>query len=165
MRSFASSLLVAALVASAVPAAGAEPEATVGLGGLVRSNDGPLESARVYAYQVTELTITRAVTDQQGHFLFNTLPAGVYKIIAHKVGFVPAVVLFTRATQSAADFLEFELSPEQSSSFEDTEDFWSIRRRIPGDVLREIEIASALTRSAGRRRAPTPATASPSRPR
>ncbi|HEX2466100.1 MAG TPA: carboxypeptidase-like regulatory domain-containing protein [Thermoanaerobaculia bacterium] len=144
MRSFASSLLVAALVAGAIPVAGAEPEATVGLGGLVRSNDGPIESARVYAYQVTELTITRAVTDQQGHFLFNPLPVGVYKIIAHKVGFVPAVVLFTRATQSAADFLEFELSPEQSSSFQDTEDFWSIRRRIPGDVLREIEIASAL---------------------
>src|SRR5262245_9400686 len=128
----------------AMPAAGAEPEAVVGLGGLVRSTNGPLESARVYAYQVTELTITRAVTDQKGHFLFDTLPAGVYKIIAHKVGFVPAVVLFTRATQSAADFLEFELIPEQSATFQDTEDFWSIRRRIPGDVLREIEVAEAI---------------------
>jgi hypothetical protein len=114
------------------------------LGGLVRSNDGPLASARVYAYQVTELTITREVTDQQGQFLFSTLPAGVYKIIAHKVGFVPAVVLFTRATQSAADFLEFELIAEQSASIQDTEDFWSIRRRIPGDVLREIEVAEAM---------------------
>ncbi len=144
MRPFASTLLLAALFVFAIPAAGAELDAAVGLGGLVRSTDGPLESVRVYAYQVTELTITRADTDRQGHFLFDTLPAGVYKIIAHKVGFVPAVVLFTRATQSAADFLEFELIPEQSASFAETEDFWSIRRRIPGDVLREIEVASAL---------------------
>src|SRR5262245_17011933 len=120
VRPLAFSLLVAALLAIALPAAEAQQqEAVPGLGGLVRSNVGPLDSARVYAYQVTELTITRAVTDDQGHFLFATLPAGVYKIIAHKVGFVPAVVLFTRATQSAADFLEFELTPEQSASFQD----------------------------------------------
>jgi hypothetical protein len=144
VRSFASTLLVAALLVSAVPAAGADSEAAVGLSGLVRSNGGPIESARVYAYQVTELTITRAVTDDKGQFLFSALPAGVYKIIAHKVGFVPAIVLVTRATQSAAEFLEFELIPEQSASFQDTEDFWSIRRRIPGDVLREIEVAEAL---------------------
>jgi hypothetical protein len=144
VRSFASSLLVAALFFGAIPGAGAETEATIGLGGLVRSNAGPLAAARVYAYQVTELTITRAVTDQQGNFLFSTLPAGVYKIIAHKVGFVPAVVLFTRATQSAADFLEFELIAEQTATFQDSEDFWSIRRRIPGDVLREIEVAEAI---------------------
>ena len=146
MRSFALSLLVAILLGSGVPALGADLEVLPGLGGLVRSNGGPLESARVYAYQVTDFQITRATTDQNGRFLFETLPAGVYKVIAHKVGFVPAVVLFTRATHSAADFLEFELIAEQAAAA-DTEDFWSVRRRVPGDILREIEIAEALQES------------------
>ena len=144
MRSLVLSLLVAILVSGAVPALGADQEVTPGLGGLVRSDLGPLDSARVYAYQVTDLQITRATTDQNGRFLFSTLPAGVYKVIAHKVGFVPAIVLFTRATQTAADFLEFELIAEQTASDQDTEDFWSIRRRVPGDVLREIEVAEAM---------------------
>jgi len=143
VRSFALSLLVAILLGSGVPALGADLEVLPGLGGLVRSHGGPLESARVYAYQVTDFQITRATTDQNGRFLFETLPAGVYKVIAHKVGFVPAVVLFTRATHSAADFLEFELIAEETTSA-DTEDFWSVRRRVPGDILREIEIAEAL---------------------
>jgi hypothetical protein len=144
VRWFALCFLVAAVLSGSAPAGGAEVENTPGLGGLVRSSDGPLGSARVYAYQVTELTLTRATTGDDGRFLFRTLPAGVYKIIAHKVGFVPAVVLFTRATHSAADFLEFDLAAEQATSFTGTEDFWSIRRRIPGDVLREIELAEAV---------------------
>jgi hypothetical protein len=144
VRAFVLSTLVALIATGSMPVAGAELESTPGLSGLVRSTEGPLDAARIYAYQVTELTLTRATTGEDGRFLFRTLPAGVYKIIAHKVGFVPAVVLFTRATQSAADFLEFDLTPEQAASFSDTEDFWSIRRRIPGDVLREIELAEAL---------------------
>jgi hypothetical protein len=136
-------LLVACLLAGTGPAIAADQEPPAGLGGLVRTDGTPLGAARVYAYQITELTLTRATTGDDGRFLFNTLPAGVYKIIAHKVGFVPAVVLFTRATQSAADFLEFELVPEPDV-VEETADFWSIRRRIPGDVLREIELAEAM---------------------
>jgi hypothetical protein len=144
VRSLSLWFLVAAVLTGTVPASAADQEVVPGLGGLVRAQDGPLDAARVYAYQVTDLTFTRAVTGEDGRFLFQTLPAGVYKIIAHKVGFVPAVVLFTRATQTAADFLEFELVAEQQIASEEEADFWSIRRRIPGDVLREIEIAEAL---------------------
>ena len=156
MRSFSAFFLVVAVALGSAPAFAADQEPFAGLGGQVRSDVGPLEAARVYAYQVTDLTLTRATTGEDGRFLFSTLPAGVYKIIAHKVGFVPAVVLFTRATQSAADFLEFELTAETVASDDGSTDFWSIRRRIPGDVLREIELAEAM--HAERRSAATPAT-------
>ncbi|HVR29040.1 MAG TPA: carboxypeptidase-like regulatory domain-containing protein [Thermoanaerobaculia bacterium] len=131
------------VVVGITPAIAADQTAAAGLAGLVRYGGEPLEATRVYAYQVTELTLTRATTGEDGRFLFRTLPAGVYKIIAHKVGFIPAVVLFTRATQSAVDFLEFELAPEPAMA-DDSADFWSVRRRLPTDVLREIEIAEAL---------------------
>ena len=143
---YAPLLIIVAVLSGTAPAAATDQQLTTGLGGLVRSDGAPLDSARVYAYQVTELTLTRATTGRDGRFFFRTLPAGVYKVIAHKIGFVPAVVLFTRATESAADFLEFELSEEQTVAAEEPADFWSIRRRIPGDVLREIEIAEALHR-------------------
>ncbi|MDX1383868.1 MAG: carboxypeptidase-like regulatory domain-containing protein [Thermoanaerobaculia bacterium] len=140
--------VVAAILA--VPAfAGFDPDAPAGLSGVVKHGPGPIGQAGVYAYRVTDLDLTRVTTDEDGTFLFRTLPAGVYKIIAHKAGYVPAVVLFTRATQLAADFLEFELTPETRAELDGAEDFWSIRRKIPGDVLREIRLAEAAAVPAG----------------
>ncbi|MEE2776617.1 MAG: carboxypeptidase-like regulatory domain-containing protein [Acidobacteriota bacterium] len=135
-------LLCAAL--AAFPAhAGVAHDATPGLSGLVKHGPGPLDQAGVYAYRVTDLDLTRVTTGVDGRFLFRTLPAGVYKIIAHKAGYVPAVVLFTRATQMASDFLEFELVAQSRAEIDSTDDFWSIRRKIPGDVLRDIQFAEA----------------------
>ena len=112
-----------------------------GLAGLVSSDRSPLSSARVYAYQVSDLSLTKATTGGDGRFLFETLPAGVYKIIAYKNGFVPAIVLVTRAAKHASDYLEFELVAEAPVASGDSDDFWSVRRKIPTDVLRQIELA------------------------
>lgn len=107
----------------------------------------PLPDAGVYAYQVTDLTIHKAQTDLGGGFSFAALPAGVYKLIVHKTGFLPAVVLVTRTTASAFQELQFELFPDTSKLRLDendtASDFWQIRKRIPADVLREIRIAHA----------------------
>lgn len=139
-----SRLLIALLVVlGGAPAfGGVDPEIAPGLSGLVREARGPVEKAAVYAYRVADLSLTRATTGQDGRFMFSTLPAGAYKIIAHKPGFLPAIVLFTRATQMASDFLEFELVPEDQAVVDD--DFWSIRSKIPGDVLREMRLAEAV---------------------
>ena len=80
-------------------AANAALEGPEGLAGMVLSNRSPLSAARVYAYQVSDLSLSRATTGGDGTFLFNALPAGVYKIIAYKSGFVPAIALVTRAAQ------------------------------------------------------------------
>src|SRR3954447_21092594 len=83
-------------------AAGARAEAhRPGVGGLVRGESSPLSSAHVYAYQLADLSLRKVLTDAQGSFLFQNLPVGLYKIIAHKAGFTPAVIMLTRTAAQA----------------------------------------------------------------
>ena len=158
--------LCAAVVALLPTIAGASPEfgnnsgprartpnaAWPGLVGTVNGNllgtaTAPLDQAAVYAYRVTDLTLHRAQTDRRGAFAFARLPAGVYKVVAHKAGFLPAIVLVTRTTASAFQELQLELFTDEGSSqatqSDPSSDFWQIRKRIPRDVLREIQIAVA----------------------
>jgi hypothetical protein len=150
--------LLAAAPASAEPTVvtasaghlGGADERTTGVAGKVSGPAVPLASARVYLYRLSDLSLVQAVTDERGHFLFDALPAGLYKVIAHKAGFVPAVVQLTRTTAKAYQFLELELS-EASEARRDGEDFWSVRSQVPTDVLREIQLAEIqeATRRAG----------------
>jgi hypothetical protein len=127
-----------------------------GLAGRVTGSSSPLPAAGVYAYQLADLALYKVMTDPQGNFLFRDLPAGLYKIIAHKPGFLPAVILVTRTTAKAYQFLELQLAQraagakaaagaepgragKQKPAGDD--DFWALRASIPADVLRDIEIA------------------------
>ncbi len=139
-------------VAAPADAPAAPAVARVGVGGRVLDGSQPLASARVYVYRLSDLALEKAVTDERGDFQFDRLPAGLYKIIAHKAGFVPAVVRLTRATAQAYQFLELELVQEERSEVRDGADFWAARAEIPPDVLRDIqvtEIADAARRAAG----------------
>lgn len=142
-------LAAAALLGFAAPAmAAAVPTATMitaidtqadaGLYGRVVGEVEPLSSARVYAYQLADLTLHEVATNDQGRFRFPKLPAGLYKIIAHKAGFVPAVVMLTRARDDARQFVELQLATETEGGAAGGEDFWAVRDRIPPDVLRDI---------------------------
>lgn len=109
------------------------------LSGHISSTSKPLASAAVYAYQIADLTMRKGMTDAAGNFLFEALPAGIYKIIAAKPGFAPAVVLLTRRTAQARQFIAVDL--RESSDGEDarSQDFWTTRQQIPSDVLRDLE--------------------------
>ncbi len=110
-----------------------------GVGGRVRGESAPLAAAHIYAYQLADLTLRKVKTDAQGNFLFQDLPAGLYKVIAHKAGFVPVVAMLTRTTARAYQALEFQLLQRQAGKGQEEDDFWSIRARVPADVLRDIE--------------------------
>ncbi|HEX2165550.1 MAG TPA: carboxypeptidase-like regulatory domain-containing protein, partial [Thermoanaerobaculia bacterium] len=101
----------------------------------------PLAAARIYLYRLGDGAVERALTDEAGKFLFAALPAGLYKVIVHKAGFVPAVVRLTRATGEARQFLDLELVAEREVESTSREDFWSVRAEIPPDVLRDIQVA------------------------
>lgn len=118
---------------------GAE-EHPAGVAGRVKGQASPLPSAGVYAYQLADLSLHKVSTDAQGRFFFHNLPAGLYKIIAHKPGFLPAVMLLTRTASQAYQVVELELA-ERGPGQPDAagNDFWAIRARIPSDVLRDIE--------------------------
>ncbi|MEP7011155.1 MAG: carboxypeptidase-like regulatory domain-containing protein [Acidobacteriota bacterium] len=113
--------------------------------GRVMGASNPLGAAAVYAYQVVDRSLQKVATDLQGNFRFDQLPAGVYNIIAHRIGFVPAVVRLTRSTAEAYQFLEIQLARQAASASGaggQAADFWSIRSKIPADVLRDIEAVS-----------------------
>jgi hypothetical protein len=118
-----------------------KPVPVSGVVGRVRGETAPLGSAAVYAYQLADLSLRKALTDPQGNFAFQDLPAGLYKIIAHKAGFVPVVAMLTRTTAHTYQFLELQLAPQAqgAKSGADDADFWAVRSRIPTDVLRDID--------------------------
>jgi hypothetical protein len=111
-----------------------------GVGGRVLGEAAPLAAAHIYAYQLADLSLRKVKTDAQGNFLFQDLPAGLYKVIAHKAGFMPAVIMLTRTTAQTYQFLELQLAQRQAGKGQEEEDdFWAIRARVPADVLRDIE--------------------------
>lgn len=113
-----------------------------GVEGLVSTETSPLAAAKIYAYHLADLKVSRrAQTNAQGHFLIQDLPTGLYKVIAHKTGFAPkvAMLMLSRTTAQAYQRLDFQLAQRQLDKGGEEDDFWAIRARIPADVLREIE--------------------------
>jgi len=134
--------LLALLCAPAAGAAGVELHGIAGkVFGQTSPQTSPLPAASVYAFQLADSSLHKVVTDREGNFLFDSLPAGLYRIIAHKPGFLPGVVMLTRATADAYQFLELELAQADRLDVVSPEDFWSIRSQVPADVLRDIRIA------------------------
>ncbi len=125
--------------------------------GRVMGASNPLGAAAVYAYQVVDRSLQKVATDLQGNFRFDQLPAGVYNIIAHRIGFVPAVVRLTRSTAEAYQFLEIQLARQTAGAGGaggQAADFWSIRSKIPADVLRDIETEAVRLASAAQPESP-----------
>jgi len=165
----------------AAPTPAARPAAAgVGLAGRVTGNASPLAAAGVYAYQLADLALFKVMTDPQGNFLFRDLPAGLYKIIAHKPGFLPVVMMVTRDTAKAYQFLDLQLPPRGAGALPANgahsalpgspasgatagaaadADFWALRARIPADVLRDIEASEAPAAQEGQTKAARPAVA------
>lgn len=117
--------------------------------GNVHAGKSPLPAARVYVYDVADRSKRKTTTDRFGRYAFQPLPAGVYRVIAHRPGFVPAVAELVRTTGESVQSLDFELGardrrPAREKTDDGEDDFWSLRQRIPSDVLRQIRIAEAL---------------------
>ena len=110
------------------------------LAGQVSGGTAPLAAAAVYAYQLGDLKLWHGVTDEQGRFLFEALPAGLYKIIAAKAGFLPAIVQLTRSSAGKRQWVDVQLV-EERPGVAAAASFWSVREQIPPDVLREIGLA------------------------
>jgi Carboxypeptidase regulatory-like domain len=130
-------LAASALAGLAFAPAPARAEAGPGVAGRVLADTQPVADATVYAYQVVEKTLRQALTDGSGRFRFADLPAGLYKIIAHKSGFAPAVTVVTRRAADENQFVQVELPAGEDPG--DAESFWELRGEVPSDVLRDLE--------------------------
>ncbi len=134
-RHLATALLLSLVCTPFVAAEESRPTVS----GRVVGEQRPVNSAEVYAYEVATYALEKVETDQKGKFLFKSLPAGLYKIIAHKQGFVPTVELLLRRRPDAHQFLELRLAEEKSENLAEVESYWDVRARIPADVLRQIQ--------------------------
>lgn len=135
-RSTATALLL--VCCALAPPLAAEDDASPRVSGRVLGAEVPISSAEVYAYDVATYALEKVTTDQKGRFLFAALPAGLYKIIAHKDGFVPAVELLLRRSPDARQFLEMRLVEQRAGDVRTAEGYWETRARIPADVLQQI---------------------------
>ncbi|MEM9594440.1 MAG: carboxypeptidase-like regulatory domain-containing protein [Acidobacteriota bacterium] len=119
----------------------AEPDrrAVQGVTGKVVADAKPLSSVVIYAYEVASHKMREVETDRRGQFLFETLPAGMYKLVAHKPGFVPTVELLLRRTRDERQYIEMSLRREELGQARDAEGYWHVRGRVPVDVLRQIQ--------------------------
>ncbi len=127
-------------------AAELEPGNAGSLVGQVTGSAAPLSYSKVYVYHLSDQSLSKVVTDPDGNFRFDQLPAGLYKVIAFKDGFVPAIALLTRSTRAANQYLNLNLAEESREPGKETAGFWDMREKIPSDVLREIEMQDATRR-------------------
>ncbi len=111
---------------------------TAAVKGRVFEGAKPIEAVKVYAYEVASFALRKVLSDEAGHFSFKSLPAGMYQIVAHKDGFAPSVELLLRKSPDTHQFVEIRLQEESPDDMRQAEDYWSVRSRVPADVLRDI---------------------------
>ena len=112
--------------------------------GKVVGKSRPVSEATVYAYEVATYALKKVLTDDYGRFLLGSLPAGMYKIIAFKEGFAPTIELLLRRREQESQYLEITMRDEAVGDVRQGEDYWSVRSRVPADVLRDIQSARSL---------------------
>jgi hypothetical protein len=139
MRRIRAIAIAAAIVVVAAPARSDGPLPTVlQVLGTVTNSARPVANALVIALNTQDLHAVQTYTARDGAFTLPQLPAGMYKIIAAKAGFIPAIatVVPTRANHRVALKLESENTARRKSA---TQEIWEIRGSLPPDVLRELD--------------------------
>ena len=140
MRRFRAVVVAAAIIAVAAPAH-SDPPLPVSLQilGTVTSAARPVANALVIAFDLQSFAATQVRTAADGTFSLPALRAGIYKVIAVKQGFAPAVttIVPTRPNQKIALRLENESSRRKSVN----QEIWELRGSLPPDVLRELDFA------------------------
>lgn len=138
MRQLGAMALATALLAYALPArADASLPGVTQILGNVTSSARPVGNALVIALNLQNLEATRTFTGTDGSFALSQLRAGIYRIIAVKNGFAPAVTTLipTRATHRVA--LKLESDKDGRAGLH--QEIWELRGSLASDVLRDLD--------------------------
>jgi len=132
-------ILVLSLAAASAASGEAAPVA-----GIVKHLQVPIPGALVFVYGVSDARLNRARTQPDGSFQVESVPAGVYDVIAYKTGFYPSLIRLWHQSTPAVSTIAIDLVPAKAPALGKSEvDVWSWRDRLPADVLREITSESA----------------------
>jgi len=130
-----------AIVVIAVPAQSEVPlPAVLQVLGSVTNSARPVGNALVIALNLNNLAAIQTFTGSDGSFSLPQLPAGVYRIIAMKYGFSPAIETIVPTKKEHR--LKLRLETEKQSKGTNQE-IWEIRGSLPPDVLRQIDMVMA----------------------
>lgn len=141
MRRFRDFAIAAAIIAVAVPAQSqATAPAALQVLGTVSHAACPISNALVIALNLQDLAAVQAWTNPDGSFSIPSLRAGIYKIIAVKQGFVPAIttIVPTRSNHKVALRLETERQAKRKNT---NDEIWELRGSLPPDILRDLDFA------------------------
>lgn len=141
MRRFQTIALAAVIIAAAAPARSETPvPAALEVLGTVTNAARPVGNALVIALNLQDFDAVRTWTGADGKFSISSLPGGIYKIIAVKAGFVPAIhtLVPTTATHKVALKLEAEKNRKKNNA---TQEIWELRGSLPADILRDLDFA------------------------
>jgi len=134
-------LAFAALIAvSAVPARPQAPlPAFVQVLGNVTNAARPVANALVIALNLSSFDAIQTWSTADGSYTLPPLESGIYKIIAVKQGFGPAIatILPTNANQR----VNLALGNEKKGRKSANQEMWEIRGSLPQDILRELDQA------------------------
>jgi len=132
-----SALAFVSLLAATAARADAPIPAVLNVLGSVSSATHPIANALVIALNLKDLAAVQTFTAADGSFTMPPLPAGIYKLIAVKQGFAPAIatVLPTKASHTVKLSLDREGNKKASTN----DEMWQIRASLPPDILRELD--------------------------
>ena len=135
MRRFRAFALIAMATVVAVPAHAAAPAPSlIKVLGNVTNAARPVSNALVIALNLDDLSATQVWTAADGSFRMPSLRSSIYKVIAVKQGFLPAIttVLPTRSDHNLALKLESNKGHAKSAN----QEIWELRGSLPPDVPR-----------------------------
>lgn len=137
-------LLAVAAVTTLLPVASVQSETqlpqVIQVAGQVTAAARPVEDVLIVAFGLKSFESHQSLSDHGGAFRLQSLPSDVYRLIAVKRGFAPAVATIV---PSAPDLRVSIKLKEGKVSSEAANQIWEIRRSLPTDVLRELDAVMA----------------------
>src|SRR5438128_2308814 len=128
MRQFRAIAITAAMIAVAVPARSDAPlPAALQVLGTVSNAARPVSNALVIALNLADFKSVQTYTSGDGSFTLPSLPAGIYKVIAVKQGFVPAIT--TVVPTRTSHHLALRLDAEKKAKHDANQEIWELRDR------------------------------------
>ncbi|HEY0373103.1 MAG TPA: carboxypeptidase-like regulatory domain-containing protein, partial [Thermoanaerobaculia bacterium] len=138
MRRFRALAITVAMIIVTVPARSEAPlPALLEVLGTVSNAARPVANVLVIALNLQDFQSVQTYSGVDGNFTLPQLRSGIYKIIAVKQGFHPAIttIIPTRASHRVALRLDSEKKAKRTAS----QEIWELRGSLPPDVLRDID--------------------------
>ena len=149
MRRFRTIAFAAAILIAAAPAQPDTPleaklSGAMQVLGTVTNAARPVGNVLVIALNLQDFAATQTYTALDGSFSLPTLRSGIYKIIAVKQGFTPAITTLVPSTQTRQKVaLKLESEKKQARRNGAAQEIWELSGSLPADVLRELDFAMA----------------------